>query len=46
MVEAGGNPVHAPARCTYEKLGFGLLPKSFARFFGSKQKKKKIALKI
>ena len=24
MVETGGDPGHAPARCTYEKLGFGL----------------------
>ena len=26
MVETGGDPGHAPARRTYEKLGFGLLP--------------------
>ncbi len=31
MVETGGDPGHAPARCTYEKLGFGLLP--VARYF-------------
>lgn len=31
MVETGGDPGHAPARCTYEKLGFGLLP--IARYF-------------
>jgi ribosomal protein S18 acetylase RimI-like enzyme len=31
MVETGGDPGHAPARCTYEKLGFGLLP--LARYF-------------
>ena len=26
MVETGGYPGHAPARRTYEKVGFGLLP--------------------
>jgi GNAT superfamily N-acetyltransferase len=26
MVETGGDPGHAPARCTYQKLGFGLFP--------------------
>ena len=26
MVETGGDPGHAPARHTYEKVGFGLLP--------------------
>lgn len=26
MVATGGDPGHAPARQTYEKLGFGLLP--------------------
>lgn len=26
MVATGGDPGHAPARRTYEKLGFGLLP--------------------
>jgi hypothetical protein len=26
MVEAGGDPGNAPARRTYEKAGFGLLP--------------------
>ena len=26
MVETGGDPSHAPARRTYEKLGFGLFP--------------------
>ncbi|MDF5710436.1 MAG: GNAT family N-acetyltransferase [Nostoc sp. S4] len=32
MVQTGGDPNHAPARCTYEKLGFGLLP-TIARYF-------------
>lgn len=31
MVETGGDPGHAPARHTYEKMGFGLLP--IARYF-------------
>ncbi|MCC5615880.1 GNAT family N-acetyltransferase [Nostoc sp. CHAB 5836] len=31
MVETGGDPGHDPARCTYEKLGFGLFPT--ARYF-------------
>ncbi|MEH1869425.1 MAG: GNAT family N-acetyltransferase [Nostoc sp.] len=31
MVETGGDPGHAPARRTYEKLGFKLLP--IARYF-------------
>ncbi|BAZ11905.1 hypothetical protein NIES4071_37330 [Calothrix sp. NIES-4071] len=31
MVETGGDPGHAPARCTYEKVGFKLLP--VARYF-------------
>lgn len=31
MVETGGDPGHAPARRTYEKLGFGLL--LIARYF-------------
>jgi GNAT superfamily N-acetyltransferase len=31
MVETGGDPGHAPARHTYEKLGFGLFP--VARYF-------------
>lgn len=31
MVETGGDPGHAPARSTYEKLGFGLFP--VARYF-------------
>lgn len=31
MVETGGDPGHAPARRTYEKAGFGLLP--VARYF-------------
>lgn len=31
MVETGGDPGHAPARHTYEKQGFGLLP--IARYF-------------
>ena len=31
MVETGGDPGHAAARRTYEKLGFGLLP--IARYF-------------
>lgn len=31
MVETGGDPGHAPARHTYEKVGFGLLP--IARYF-------------
>jgi ribosomal protein S18 acetylase RimI-like enzyme len=31
MVETGGDPGHAPARCTYEKQGFRLLP--IARYF-------------
>ena len=31
MVETGGDPGHAPARQTYEKLGFGLW--SVARYF-------------
>jgi ribosomal protein S18 acetylase RimI-like enzyme len=31
MVETGGDPGHAPARHTYEKAGFGLLP--LARYF-------------
>lgn len=31
MVETGGDPGHAPARQTYEKLGFRVLP--IARYF-------------
>jgi len=31
MVETGGDPGHLPARHTYEKAGFGLLP--IARYF-------------
>jgi ribosomal protein S18 acetylase RimI-like enzyme len=31
MVETGGDPGHAPARATYQKAGFGLLP--VARYF-------------
>lgn len=31
MIEAGGDSGHTPARRTYEKLGFGLLP--LARYF-------------
>jgi ribosomal protein S18 acetylase RimI-like enzyme len=31
MVETGGDPGHAPARRTYEKIGFKLLP--IARYF-------------
>ncbi len=31
MVEAGGDPGHAPARHTYESTGFGLLP--ISRYF-------------
>ncbi len=31
IVETGGDPGHAPARRTYEKLGFGLFP--IARYF-------------
>ncbi len=31
MVETGADPGHAPARHTYEKAGFGLLP--IARYF-------------
>ena len=31
MVETGGDPGHAPARNTYEKAGFSLLP--IARYF-------------
>lgn len=31
IVETGGDPDHAPARCTYERLGFRLLP--IARYF-------------
>lgn len=31
MVETGGDPCHAPARHTYEKAGFELLP--IARYF-------------
>ena len=31
MVETGGDDGHAPARHTYEKVGFGLLP--IARYF-------------
>jgi GNAT superfamily N-acetyltransferase len=31
MVETGGDPGHAPARHTYEKVGFRLLP--IARYF-------------
>jgi GNAT superfamily N-acetyltransferase len=31
MVETGGDPGHAPARHTYEKVGFGLFP--IARYF-------------
>ena len=31
MVETGGDPGHAPARRTYEKAGFSLLP--VARYF-------------
>ena len=33
MVETGGDPGHAPARRTYEKAGFTLLP--IARYFKS-----------
>jgi hypothetical protein len=31
MVETGGDPGHAPARHTYEKVGFELFP--VARYF-------------
>ncbi|KYC42155.1 GNAT family acetyltransferase [Scytonema hofmannii PCC 7110] len=31
MVETGGDPGHAPARHTYERVGFGLFP--VARYF-------------
>jgi hypothetical protein len=31
MVETGGDPGHAPARHTYEKAGFKVLP--IARYF-------------
>jgi hypothetical protein len=31
MVETGGDPGHAPARRTYEKAGFSLVP--VARYF-------------
>ena len=31
LVETGGDPGHAPARQTYERLGFGPLP--IARYF-------------
>jgi RimJ/RimL family protein N-acetyltransferase len=31
MVEAGGDPGHAPARRVYEKAGYTLLP--IARYF-------------
>jgi hypothetical protein len=31
MVETGGDPGHAPARRTYERSGFTLLP--IARYF-------------
>lgn len=31
MVETGGDPGHAPARATYERAGFALLP--IARYF-------------
>ncbi len=31
MVETGGDPGHAPARYTYQKVGFELLP--IARYF-------------
>jgi ribosomal protein S18 acetylase RimI-like enzyme len=31
MVETGADPGHAPARRTYEKMGFGLLP--ISRYF-------------
>jgi GNAT superfamily N-acetyltransferase len=31
MVETGGDPGHAPARRTYEKLGFGVVP--VARYY-------------
>jgi GNAT superfamily N-acetyltransferase len=31
MVETGGDPGHASARLTYERLGFGLWP--VARYF-------------
>jgi GNAT superfamily N-acetyltransferase len=31
MVETGGDPGHAPARHTYEKMGFGLFP--VAKYF-------------
>jgi ribosomal protein S18 acetylase RimI-like enzyme len=31
MLETGDDPGHAPARRTYEKVGFGLLP--IARYF-------------
>ena len=31
MVETGGDSGHAPARHTYEKMGFGLFP--VARYF-------------
>lgn len=33
MVETGGDPGHAPARATYEKAGFTLLP--VARYFAN-----------
>jgi hypothetical protein len=31
MVETGGDPGHAPARRTYEKAGYTLMP--IARYF-------------
>lgn len=31
MVETGGDPGHAPARCTYEKMNFESFP--VARYF-------------
>ena len=31
MVDTGGDPGHAPARATYEKAGFRILP--IARYF-------------
>jgi GNAT superfamily N-acetyltransferase len=31
MVETGGDPGHAPARRTYERLGFGVVP--IARYY-------------
>ena len=40
MVETGGDPGHAPARHTYEKMGFGLFPvaRYFKKLYSGEQK--------